>query len=341
MYHKIGHCCVHKFSHSRINKTRKTRTFSTAMKMTNFVLCLLLVIFTSAEPYCSRSSRNRWMERKTRGCRANESSNGVGSGRVSNLTAKCHHNSHQPHNEFSYKLSWEQQTTTTTPVTEYRIKIWYENYRRYLCFFVPASQRHFVFNQTMGLRYGCHFSFSVMALPIAYVNGIIQTGIEQVIGCPLPPRLDPLPNVVVNRGIDHVFKASFEYEPTPSPTISWYFSSDKRNCHQPRLLHNETSDNIEISTGGRFLRIHEVSVSQTGCYIVVADNGIGAPQRRRGYLDVNETVHRHSDKDYGGNILVPVFLPATGVMLLLLLCLFIAMYKNKEVQAKEEVKPFC
>ena len=192
-------------------------------------------------------------------------------------------------------------------------------------------------NQTMGLRYGCQFSFSVMALPIAYVNGIFHANIEQVIGCPLPPRLDPLPNVVVNRGTDHVFVASFEYEPTPPPTISWYFSSDKRNCRQPRLLNKNY--NIEISEGGRFLRIQEVTAKTTGCYVVVADNGIGV-QRQRGYLDVNDTVHRHSGTSYGGNILVPVFLPATGVMLLLLLCLFIAMYKNKKVQSKEELKVF-
>ena len=123
--------------------------------MTNYKLCLLLVILTSVEPFCSRNSRNRWMERKTRGCQVHESKNGVGSGRVSNLTAKCHYNTpkdvHHHHNNFFYKLSWEQQRTTTTPVTEYRIKIWYENYIQYLCFFVPASQRQFVFNQTMGL----------------------------------------------------------------------------------------------------------------------------------------------------------------------------------------------
>ena len=281
------------------------------------ILHVLLIYINVAEPHCDLLTRSSSSK-----CGLLESPNGIGAGFVRNLTARCLYDKNS--DKFQYKFSWRLPEPTGTPVSRYRIKITYR-LTKHICFLVPASQTTFVLNRSIGLLYGCGFHLYVTALPIAYVDGRFEAESIPVYGCPVPPVLLPLPNVVVKPGSSYRFVSKFEQEPVPSPIITWYFTVDKEYCKNLSVLKEDQND-VLLSKDRRSLTIMNIRKEHIGCYVAAANNSIGRIDMQRGSLDLNissslsSLIPRRSVYyDFEG----PLFGSLAGIMIALLISLLI------------------
>ena len=193
---------------------------------------------------------------------------------------------------FHYEISWNHPHDTGTPVSKYQVRIWYRRHKRLLpslCYEVPASQKIFIFNETMGLCYACPFSYAVIPYPPVSLESTNFTRAISVSGCPVAPYLKPLPKVELQPGSNFSFVASFEEEPVPAVSIRWYFSTDTTSCS---YLDRINQNNIVVSYNTRILHVLGAREENIGCYVAAAQNGIGEEVRQRGYLNLKEIVLR-------------------------------------------------
>ena len=228
---------------------------------------------------------------------------------------------------FYYQISWQHPKPTGTRVLRYRIKITY-HLDVFVCFQVPAHQTTFMFNESMGLLYGCIFNVYVTAQPVSHASGSNIVKSIQVFGCPVPPKLLPLPNIVVQLGRPHSFTAIFKYDPVPTPVLNWYFSPERVYCRNESLISRDR-EGVFISENRHTLTIRRVSRNDLGCYIVKADNGIGRVVHQRGYINIDHNKNKlfqrlvpsktqQTTDEYQG----PLFGSLAGIMIFLLFCIF-------------------
>jgi len=284
-----------------------------------------VILIGCIDLHCISNSRKALIKatrRKHHSCRLTESKTGVGAGAARNINAKCHYTSPD---DFHYVLSWSPPAPTRAPVTKYRVRIWFETYQRHICFQVPASQRELIFNQSMGLSYGCPFSFSVVAQPIAYTDNIHYTDTKMISGCPISPKLKPLPNMILQPGSNFSFLASFKEDPIPHAKVKWFFSPDKVNCSTYRRIEQ---NNVIVSEDTRVLSVNHATNENIGCYIAVASNGIDGKSYRRGYLDFESATLKEG---IDSNILVLSFASLGATIIVLLFALLLVLYKQKQL----------
>ena len=248
--------------------------------LTHSMMFLLLSV-SSVEMHCSMRGFSSVKSDK-RQCLLSITKANTGAGEARNISAKCRFNSRD---DFHYEISWSAPEFTGTPVTGYRVKI-SQPYNKFICFRLAASERKFLFNASMGLVYGCMMRAYITPLPVVRRYGTVQVDPILVGGCPLPPRLMPLPHIAVDPGSTYSFAASFERdeEPIPRASITWYYSSDIITCESRKRIY-PCVDKISITKNGLVLTIENVEESDIGCYVIVANNNIsGGFDQQRGYL---------------------------------------------------------
>ena len=199
-------------------------------------------------------------------------------------------------------------------------------------FDVPPTQTTVVFNKSMGLVYRCEFNFYVTPMPIVLVDNTFRQKSVRVLGCPIPPKLRALPNVMAKIGSSSSFVARFDIEPIPSPTMKWYFSHDKVYCRNPALIENHRT-NIIFSNSMRILRVVNITKEDVGCYTVSADNSVGRTVEQRAYLELNFTMPTsvYSSRDIKG----PLFGSLVGMIIVALFCVLIITHIRKKITARE------
>ena len=86
--------------------------------------------------------------------------------------------------------------------------------------------------------FSSRYRFSVIAQPMVYdSNGMHQSHIVSMSGCPIAPHLNPLPNVHIPLNDNFTFVATFQSDPVPKPSLHWYsqccYYSNKRSFYSP------------------------------------------------------------------------------------------------------------
>ena len=301
------------------------------------MLLLLLVSTLSLQPvapYCVNNwkamSKYKKHDRKyDKKCLLEPSQTGVAAGTARNVQGQCRYE--EKSKEYYYEITWEPPAPSPTPVSEYLIKILYWS-DWMICYRVAPTQHRLIFNETTVLDNWCYFSFSVTPQPIVFTNGVFKDVDRFPALCPVPLELDPLPNVLVHVGSNVSFRASFKQEPSSRPQITWYFSPDKINCQNPRLI-NETDTNLVLSPDRTLLRIVDVGAGNKGCYVVSAKTvWDGRVHEQRGYVDINITstsLFYAREEGLLAHYEKPFFAALAGVMVLLTIVLIISIYTRK------------
>ena len=115
--------------------------------------------------------------------------------------------------------------------------------------------------------------------------------------------------------------------PVPAANITWYFSSDRTSCRNPRPM-QEDIHQVELSKDDTMLTIPQTSPQHVGCYIVVADNGIGGPRTQRGYLFLNETATVTPTKSPISDVEIGLFASLACLLAILLVIGFVLTRKQ-------------
>ena len=292
----------------------------------------LLVLLMTVLYVHSIHSKYFGIQQKSRKCLTDleESANGIGAGAARNISFQCYYDNKSPENMY-FKFSWNPPLPTGTNVSSYRIRIIYHGSVD-VCFVVPPTQTTVVFNQSMGLVYGCGFDLYVTPSPIVYVDESFREKSVQVFGCPIAPKLLALPNIMAKTGSSSSFVVVFDIEPIPSPTIKWYFSHDKVYCRNPVPIENHRT-NIIFSKDMRILRVVNITKEDVGCYTVSADNTIGRTDKQRAYLELNFTMpaSEYSSHDIKG----PLFGSLVGMIIVALFCVLIITHIRKKITVRE------
>lgn len=308
---------------------------------------ILFTLVLSVDSFCTKEPSGSFfrpaLKSRHRDCSLNISKNKKPAGPARNVRATCIKKSaggHQPIGNYYYELTWDapELTEYSSPVTRYRIRIWYYIFQQHVCYQVGPNERKFIFNVSSGLAYGCPFTFSVTPEPIVYTNGYFRAPTQSVNGCPLPPSVHPLPNAVVARGDTHTFRVSMRYEPVPIPRVTWYFSTDHINCRNARRVRNHHgnkygdhgNNNVALLEEGRVLQVTGVQQANEGCYMLRVSNGIGETVTRRGYLNLKASSAVAVCRKNDDGILLPAFVALSGVMSVMVLVLSVAMCKRKK-----------
>ena len=214
---------------------------------------------------------------------------------ITNISGTCNYNEYVQMDTYS-KISWTTQHQNSSQITRYVVVVKYEE-SPFICFFVPPQQNSFIFSRERGFLYKKTFKYNVISETVFRTNTPrkddrtmdITRNMKTATSCPSSPQMAPLPHSNITAGSEFTFEVKFVVQPIPSPMIDWYFASEKWKCKRYRLLMNgDNSNNIQITNSGRTLNIQNVSEHNAGCFIVIANNGVGGVQRQKGYLGVHE-----------------------------------------------------
>ena len=249
----------------------------------------------------------------------------IGLPAAGHVTSRCRRDEHLYYREISWKPT---PPTADINLLGYRVYVKYYKTGDFACFRLPPSATSFDFNKSVGFAPGCRFLYSVTPLPISHVDTVSQSTLYLAQSCPVEIKIEPLPNAYVQPFSTYKFTAIFEEVPTPAANITWYFSSDRTSCTNPRPI-QEDIHQVELSKDDTVLTILRSSRQHVGCYIVVADNGIGGPRLQRGYLYLNETtLMRMPAKDPISDVEIGLFAFLACLMAVLLMAGFILTRKQ-------------
>ena len=320
-----------------------------AHKMFRYFFFAFFVIFKCVHLTCRYEEMSRArkllnnMSKKP--CILKHAQHGVGEAR--NVKAECRQ-SPESENSFYYNITWKPPINTGTNVTGYRVMVLY---RRDLyagvkgCFQLPPSATYFLFNTSVGLAYGCMFRLSVTAQPIS--NDLDEPRFISTLresGCPRGPILVPLPNIYVARRSTYFFRVAYMNEPVPAPNISWFFTTDTKNCRNLQPLTTDGGNNIELYSKGMMVKISNVEEDHLGCYVVHVDNGIGRVKVQRGYLNFNNTPfpYQIGNREILTEIQTSIFGAIAGTIVVFVVVGFCIMsrHKSKEHKGSTEGEKF-